>query len=181
MTEFALFSIPTALYILLQARSSGSLTPREAATRAGLTGGTGSSYLWALGLLPLMLVLAWLVLRTVPAELFDDPGIELAQVTSVAAAVTTVFRAFGEEILFRGLLGGIFVRRLGFTWGNLLQAFVFLVPHLWLLAIDVRLWPVLPLQFATGWVLGWLRHRSDSIVPGGILHSVANLAAGFLA
>jgi len=89
-------------------------------------------------------------------------------------------RALGEEVFFRGLLGGVLIRRLGFGWGNLVQALLFLVPHLALLMIDVRLWPLIPVQFAAGWLLGWLRHRSDSFVPGAVVHVFANIAAGLV-
>lgn len=61
-----------------------------------------------------------------------------------------------------------------------MQAVGVLAPHLLLLAIDARLWPILPVQFAAGWLLGWLRHRADSCLPGGLAHAVANVAAGLL-
>lgn len=69
------------------------------------------------------------------------------------------------------------MRRLGFFWGNLLQAALFLIPHLPLLLVDVRLLPLLPVQFLTGWLLGWLRHRTGSFVPGAVLHAAVNLTA----
>ncbi|MBB1033761.1 CPBP family intramembrane metalloprotease [Dietzia sp. CQ4] len=105
----------------------------------------------------------------------------LAAMSSVGVAAAVVLRAVGEEVFFRGLLGGVFIRRLGFGWGNLLQSVVFLVPHLALLAVDVRLWPLIPVQFAAGWLLGWLRHRSGTLVPGAAVHALANLAAGAIA
>ncbi len=92
-----------------------------------------------------------------------------------------MLRAVGEEVFFRGLLGGVLIRRLGFGWGNLLQAVLFLVPHLALLLADVRLWPVIPVQFVTGWLLGWLRHRTGTFVPGAAVHAIANIAAGIIA
>src|SRR5690625_4176999 len=82
---------------------------------------------------------------------------------------------------YAGLNCGVLIRRLGFGWGNLVQALIFLVPHLALLLIDVRLWPVIPVQFAAGWLLGCLRHKSDSFVPGAAVHIVANIAAGLIA
>jgi len=43
--------------------------------------------------------------------------------------------ALGEEVFFRGLLGGYLERRFGFMKGNTMQAFVFLLPHLLLLLV----------------------------------------------
>lgn len=91
-----------------------------------------------------------------------------------------MLRAVGEEIFFRGLLGGVLFRRLGFVRGNLLQAVFFLVPHLVLLLIDARLWLIIPVQFAAGWLLGWLRHKTGTFLPGAAVHAIVNLAAGLL-
>jgi membrane protease YdiL (CAAX protease family) len=95
------------------------------------------------------------------------------RVTSAGIAVAISLRALGEEVFFRGLVGGVFVCRLGFYGGNTLQAIVFLVPHAALLLIDVRLWPILPVQFAAGWLLGWLRTTSGSILPGAVVQAGA--------
>lgn len=64
---------------------------------------------------------------------------------------------------------------------GLATSLVFLVPHLALLLVDVRMWPVIPVQFAAGWMLGWLRHRTGSFVPGAAVHTIANIAAGLIA
>lgn len=76
---------------------------------------------------------------------------------------------------------GILMRRLGFLWGNLLQAAAFIVPHLALLLIDAGMWPIGLVQFGAGWLLGWLRHKTGTLVPGALLHTVTNVTAGFLA
>ncbi len=85
-----------------------------------------------------------------------------------------IYVALGEEIFFRGLLGGWLVRRFGFTVGNSIQALLFLLPHLLLLLISTELWPILIVQGVAGWLMGWLRHRSDSILPGWFAHSLIN-------
>ncbi|MFG6477131.1 type II CAAX prenyl endopeptidase Rce1 family protein [Microbacterium sp. P06] len=54
-------------------------------------------------------------------------------------------------------------------------------PHLALLAIDVRTWPIIPVHFAAGLLLGWLRHRTGSFVPGAAVHAISNLVAGVIA
>lgn len=180
MAEFLLVCVPTFLYLVVQSRGE-KRSLRSARQRAGVTWGSPAAYGWAaLLLLPLVLT-GWLAIILVPAVVLDAPGVSIARLTSVGAAVGIVLRALGEEVFFRGLLGGIFMRRLGFAWGNLLHALVFLVPHLALLLVDVRMWPVIPVQFAAGWMLGWLRHRTGSFVPGAAVHTIANIAAGLIA
>lgn len=99
-----------------------------------------------------MVLTGWLAIILVPSEVRELPGVSIAQMTSLSVAVGIVLRAVGEEVFFRGLLGGVLIRRLGFGWGNLLQTVLFLVPHRALLLIDVRMWPVIPVQFAAGWL-----------------------------
>jgi membrane protease YdiL (CAAX protease family) len=81
----------------------------------------------------------------------------------------------------RDLNGGVLVRRLGFARGNLVQALVFLMPHLPLLLVDAAIWPIPPVQSLAALMLGWLRDRSRNVVPGALTHAAANLGAGLLA
>lgn len=180
MAEFVLFCVPTISYVMVQSRgperSAGS-----ALTRAGLSWGAPSAYGWATLLLVPLVSAGWLAIVLVPSEVLEMPGVSIAQLTSVGAAVGIVLRAVGEEVFFRGLLGGVLIRRLGFAWGNILQALLFLIPHLALLLVDVRTWPVIPVQFAAGWLLGWLRHKTGTFVPGAAVHALTNIAAGLIA
>lgn len=104
-----------------------------------------------------------------------------AGTVALAFVWEAVFSTLGEEVFFRGLLGGWLMERLGFQLGNLIQAACFLAPHLLLLLINLRLWPVLLFQLAGGWLLGWLRHRSGSILPGWLSHTLINTASDALA
>ncbi|MDO4784533.1 MAG: CPBP family intramembrane metalloprotease [Propionibacteriaceae bacterium] len=180
MVEFVLFCLPTVVYLIVQSRGPDRSLP-AAMQRAGVSWGTRSAYGWALALLLPLLATAWLAIRVVPPEVLARPGVAVAQFASAGAIAGVALRAAGEEVFFRGLLGGVLVRRLGFAWGNLVQAVLFLVPHLPLLLVDARLWTILPVQFVTGWLLGWLRDKAGSFVPGAVVHVVANLAAGLLA
>ncbi|MHA6696143.1 CPBP family intramembrane glutamic endopeptidase [Homoserinimonas sp. A520] len=180
MTELILFVIPSAIYFLIQGNRR-HLGRTSAAKRLGATWGTGSAYLWALALLIPLGVLGYLAIILIPTEALSTPGVSVAKVTSIAAVLGVTLRALGEEIFFRGLLGGLLVRRLGFTRGNLLQSVIFLVPHTLLLFIDANLWPLLPVQFAAGWLLGWLRTKSGSFLPGALVHAAANIGAGLIA
>lgn len=180
MAEFVLFCIPTAIYLAVQSRGVDR-TLRSAMTRAGVSWGAPSTYCWALLLLLPLVLAGWLAIVLVPEDVLELPGVSIAQTTSIGAVVGVILRAVGEEVFFRGLLSGVLFRRLGFGWGNLVQALVFLVPHLALLLVDARLWPLIPVQFAAGWLLGCLRHKTDSFAPGAVVHAFANVVAGLLA
>lgn len=175
VTEFVLFCVPTLIYLAVQTRRKVR-SFSSARAQAGLTAGTPASYAWALLLLIPLVLTGWLALTVIPSGVLAMPGVTTMQVTSVGIAVGVVLRAVGEEVLFRGLLGGVLVRRLGFGGGNLLQALQFLVPHLALLLVDPRMWPIIPVQFAAGRLLGWLRHGAGSIVPAATLASACTIA-----
>jgi len=66
---------------------------------------------------------------------------------------------------------------MGFTVGNLIQSVVFLLPHLLLLQLGTAIWPVFIVQGAAGWLQGWLRYRSNSILPGWVVHTLSNTAS----
>ncbi|MFG6443922.1 CPBP family intramembrane glutamic endopeptidase [Microbacterium sp. P06] len=180
MIEFVLFCLPVVAYVAVQSRGR-SRSFRHALERVGATRGSRSAYAWALVLLLPLVLTGWLAIVLIPAEVLSMPGVTIAQITSVAGVLSVILRAVGEEVLFRGLLGGVLMRRLGFAWGNVLQAVLFVLPHLALLAIDVRTWPIIPVQFAAGLLLGWLRYRTGSFVPGAAVHAISNVAAGIIA
>lgn len=133
------------------------------------------------GLLPGFLSL--ILPDILPVDILDQPGVAQSAYRGWNLSVWTFFLAFlreaiytaiGEEILFRGFLGGILNRRLGFTVGNVIQAILFLLPHLLLLTISTQLWPMLILQFLSGWLFGWLCYKSESIIPSWLAHSLSN-------
>ena len=181
MAELVLLCLPTIVYLIAQSRGQDRRSGfRAALARAGVSWGSPAGYGWALLVLLLLMLTAWLPLALIPADVQDKFGLSIARLTSVGTAIGIALRAVGEEVFFRGLLGGVLMRRLSFRWGNLLQATIFLVPHVALLLLDVRLWPLLPAQFAAGWLLGWLRHKTDTFVPGAVLHAIINITVGLI-
>ena len=85
---------------------------------------------------------------------------------------------FAEEFLFRGLIAGSLSRRLRPVWANLLQAIIFLLPHLAILWIAPEAWGILPIVFAGSLFVGWIRIQSGSIVGPWLIHASANVATG---
>lgn len=92
--------------------------------------------------------------------------------------------SLSEEILFRGFLAKRLIARMGFRWGNLLQAVLFGSVHLLLFVgpagqslSAARLVTLLATTSAIGWLLGWLNERrgNGSILPSWLAHALTNL------
>ena len=83
--------------------------------------------------------------------------------TILLAAV--VFAGIFEEMLFRGLLQKALERKYNFQYAIFVSAFIFAVVHLT---------PFLLQVLVLGVVLGFLAWRSQSIIPGVILHCINN-------
>lgn len=163
---------------------------RETLGRVGLRSASSRYYLWALGVLALTggLLALWAV-RSVPEEVLTSPNVTVSQYEGMSPSAGTLllvlsretfYVALGEELFFRGLLGGVLFRRLGFALGNVVQTGLFLLPHLGLLLVSLGLWRLVFVQLAVGWLLGWLRFRSGSILPGWVAHALANALGAFV-
>jgi membrane protease YdiL (CAAX protease family) len=73
------------------------------------------------------------------------------------------------------------MRHLGFLVGNTLQTLIFLLPHLFVLLAGLSLWPLLIFPVFLGWLNGWLRYKSDSVLPGMLVHALGNTLSDVLA
>jgi membrane protease YdiL (CAAX protease family) len=82
---------------------------------------------------------------------------------------------FTEELLFRGLIAGSLARRLPAVRANLLQALIFLAPHLLMLGVMPEMWWILPIVFAGALFAGWVRIKSGSIIGPWLVHASANV------
>lgn len=182
-----LFSLPPLIYLFVLNRQGQSW--REAFDKLGLRASPSAYYLWGLGISAVLGILGLLATRSLPADILQNPNVTLSQYEGMALSVSTVlwvllreafYAALGEEIFFRGFLGGWLIRKFGFIVGNALQASIFFLPHLLLLAVSLSFWPLLPVQFVAGWLLGWLRYRSDSIFPGWLSHSLTNTVSALV-
>lgn len=162
----------------------------EALRRTGLTAGSGRWWLIAVGLSIPILGYSWLVCWLMPVKATDTTspyhvfvGQGLGPGTmAAAAAYGFVSAGYGEELLFRGLIAGALSRHLKMGRANLIQALIFLAPHLFLLlVIPWKMAFLLVGVFALGLMNGWLRLRSGSIGPGFLLHGLGNTLVGVLA
>jgi len=180
-------SIPSVIYIAVQKRRGEKW--RDILSNIGWQTCRPICFLWGLGVMILIGGLGWLAFQTIPPAVLQDPNINISAYAGQSLSLVTFlsillkeafYVALGEEIFFRGFLGGWLVRRLGFATGNIVQALAFLLPHLILLVISLSLWPIVVVQAVSGWLFGWLRYRADSILPGWVVHSLIN-ALGALA
>lgn len=154
----------------------------EVARRAGLQLG-GGRYI-GYGLMAALATVAILALWPPPLDPFlrdGSPqrafvGLGLGgQAVGMALLYGVLQTGFAEELLFRGLIAGSLARRLPGAWANLLQAIIFLAPHLLVLRIMPEMWWVMPVVFAGALFAGWLRIRSGSIIGPWLVHASANV------
>lgn len=154
--------------------------------------GSPIQYLWVLLVLPISAILIVLLALFVFPDLYRHPpqGIALYYYAHLGLSLSSIliaflneffFTALGEEIFFRGLLGGWLMRRFGFLLGNTLQTLIFLLPHLLTLLAGTYLWPLLAFPMLLGWLNGWLRYKSESVLPGMLVHSLGNTISDVLA
>lgn len=154
----------------------------EIARRAGLALGEARYLLYALA--AAVAVVAVLLVWPPPLEPFlragsahrSFAGLGLGgPAVPMALLYGVVKTGFSEEFLFRGLIAGSLGRRMALPWANLVQALIFLLPHLVLLVVLPEMWAVLPVVFAGALFAGWLRIRSGSILGPWLIHAAANV------
>lgn len=80
----------------------------------------------------------------------------------------------GEELFFRGYVGGKLFRRYGYIKGNIMQAAIFILPYVYyhFMAPNQHIYAYIPLMLVMAWLCGWLRYKSKSIFPGMVLHTI---------
>lgn len=184
--QLVIFSFPSILYVIVNKRKGKE--KRLIREELGLTSCENRFYAEALAVALIAGVLMLGALLVVHKSVLESPIVSTSRYRDVTPSVFSfitawiregLYVALGEEVLFRGLLGGWLVRRFGFKTGNLIQATVFLLPHLLLLFISSSFWLVVIVQFLAGWALGFLRTRSNSILPGWFAHSLMNALGAF--
>jgi membrane protease YdiL (CAAX protease family) len=87
----------------------------------------------------------------------------------VALALLAVLAPLVEELIFRGLIYGWVAGRWGSGWGWLVSSIAFAAAHFELAHVVL----VLPL----GLLFGWLRRRTDSLLPSLVAHILNNAFA----
>lgn len=185
--QLVVLSLPSLIYIAVHRQRGKKWS--DVLGKVGWQGCPLIYFLWSLGIIVLAGGLGVLALQRVPQNVFQDSNVNISKYAGWTPSITSfllvwlrevIYVALGEEVFFRGLLGGWLTRRFGFAIGNTIQALIFLLPHLLLLLISLNLWALVVVQLLLGWLLGWLRYHSKSILPGWLAHGLAN-ALGALA
>jgi len=101
---------------------------------------------------------------------------------SILILIAVIKTSLSEEILFRGFIAKQLIAKLGFAFGNVLQALIFGAVHLllvWRLIDPTPLGLILITFFSTlgGWTIGYIKIKfgQGSIIPGWIAHGLGNL------
>lgn len=105
---------------------------------------------------------------------FDGLGLTGRSIL-LAALYGIVKTGFAEEFLFRGMIAGSLARRMSSLTANIVQSMIFLAPHLLILVVAPKMWPVLIVVFAGAMFTGWIRIKSGSIIGPWLLHAAANV------
>jgi membrane protease YdiL (CAAX protease family) len=160
----------------------------EIARRAGLQG-SDTSYILisaAVAVAVVCVLLLWqppmapFMGKGSPQHAFVGLGWSVPAIV-MALLYGVVQTGFVEELVFRGLIAGSLARRLPLAWANLLQALVFMLPHLLVLRTMPSLWMLLPLVFVLALVMGWVRIRSGSILGPWLMHATLNVTMCLMA
>lgn len=176
-----LAALPLLVYTLYHRRRS-SLPYSEIRERTGLVVGEkkyiGYSVLFA------VIVMAALLLKPPSLEAsvgdgsafqaFDGLGFGMSALV-LALLYGVVKTGLAEELLFRGLITGSLSRRLPLVWADIVQALVFLLPHVLIVFMLPELWLLLPFIFLGSLVVGWIRIKSGSILGPWLVHGSVNV------
>ncbi|MFO1009302.1 MAG: CPBP family intramembrane glutamic endopeptidase [Planctomycetota bacterium] len=111
----------------------------------------------------------WVAKHALPDSAADDAQLKALRRAlgfGWSAVVVALVPALVEEIAFRGVLQGRTSALFGARAGWLVTALAFALCHF--------APAVLPIHLGLGLYLGWLRTRSESLVPGMLLHALYN-------
>jgi len=178
--------VPFLLYYLWQRRYR-QRTFLEAARRAGLQ--LGDPRYLAFSLLFAAIGIAAQIAWPPPLEAISRKGTMYHSFAGAGIGPETIAAAllcgvvqtgFTEELLFRGLLAGSLSRRMSLPWAVLVQALIFLLPHLGILFVAPELWYMLPFVFVMMLLMGWVRIKSGSILGSWLIHASGNVATALL-
>ena len=181
--QLIVFSIPSIIYFFLRKKS---LNRNDLFTNLGFTFPSLKYFVFAIGVAAISILITYLVLLEFKINFAEYKNTNFDRYKNYNFSIASIFVVFlremiytalGEEIFFRGYIGGLLFRKFNFYVANIFQTLIFLLPHLLLLFISVKLLPFLLTVLVSGWLLGWLRYKSYSILPGLLAHSLANTFA----
>ena len=123
--QLILLSIPSLIALMVGRRRGQQWS--AVLRNIGWCGSRPIFFLWAIGVLLIVGGLGWLAIQSVPTDILHNPALSTSAYTGWAFNVSSflliwlresLYVALGEELFFRGFLGGWLIRRLGFVIGN---------------------------------------------------------------
>jgi len=190
LPSFLFFAIPSLIYWLVMRRKG--MGNQEISRNLGLVGSSGKFYLYAAGVSIGLAVLSYAVneFNLMPQE-WRQFAQQNSQYASWGKSVKSFLFIFllegmsvtlGEELFFRGFLGSLLIRQLGYWKGNLVQTIIFTLVHIPVFMINRSTWPLVFIGIPLiGWFMGFLLHKSGSILPSWLFHTISNATTAFLA
>jgi membrane protease YdiL (CAAX protease family) len=181
--QLIIFSIPSLIYFLAKKKS---LNRKDLFSNLGFSFSPLKYFGFALGIAAISISVTYLVLWKFQINFAEYKNTNFERYKNYTFSITTISLVFlreviyttlGEEIFFRGYIGGLLFRKLNFHLANILQTLIFLLPHLLLLFVSIKLLPFILTILLSGWLLGWLRYKSNSIFPGLLAHTLVNTFA----
>jgi len=102
-----------------------------------------------------------------PASKIEELVINENLSSIILITVVSIIAPLSEELFFRGFLLQAFRKKWGPFTGILLSSIIFAAAHL-------ELYNFIPLM-AIGWILGYIFHKTKSLMPVIFLHAIYNL------
>lgn len=131
-------------------------------------------------------ILVYGIVHFIPViSALTQPSANAYEGVGAAAIIPAIFvcfiqQALSEEVLFRGFIGKRLNSKMGFNYGNAIQASIFSLIHV-LLSVsndkDIVSYLIIFVSItAGGWFLGYLNEKlcGGSIIPSILLHGLGN-------
>ena len=132
----------------------------------------------------LFTILVYVILKIVNGGMTSELLVREKEVMSVPMLILCILivglrSGFGEEIFFRGVVAAYLFEKMKFAKANILQALIFMLPHIvtFLKLPGLESGLLLVNAFVFGLAAGKIMQRSESIVPTIIYHGVVNMIA----
>ena len=163
----------------------GGSSPGEVCSRLGLVIGQRRYLAYGAAIAIVAVGLTMWMVSSIPPERFlhdgspEKPFVGLGlggQAIVMALLYGGVKTGLSEELLFRGLIAGVLGRKLPFWPANIVQALIFLLPHLIIIVFQPSLWWLaLGAGLGGGLLSGWLRLKSGSVLAPWMAHATGNI------
>ena len=158
------------------------LTPRSAALQCAIS---ASSWLHVLWVGCLMLAVVWV--RGWFLGSINYSGADKTFESGEYFFYILTMPGIAEEFVYRGVIQGVLNEVFGrpwklfsapLGWGWVISSVLFWAIHAVRVSDQLLLslyWPTLTLQLGVGFILGWMRERSNSLMPAIFFHNAVNI------